>query len=337
MTRHEGRAQGGDGNPPSATTRGTGAKPIVYVARALPGDAFARLRELTDLRGGDPTPRPREEQIALAADAVVYVPTYLDPVDAALLEALPLLRLVASYGVGTDHIDLAACRARGVVITNTPGVLTEATADLTFALLLAAARRVAEGDRFVRAGLWTSIDPTQFLGCDVHGRMLGLIGFGRIGQAVARRAYGFGMKVIYASPRTVDFPGLRRLPLEELLAAADFVSIHCPLTEETRGLLSKERLALMKPGAVLVNTARGAIVDETALADALASGHLRAAGIDVFTAEPSVSPVLRAQPHVVLTPHIGSGSTEARLAMSQIVADEIRRFVAGEHLRHRVV
>jgi glyoxylate reductase len=215
-------------------------------------------------------------------------------------------------------------------------VVTNATADMTMALLLAAARRVGESDRVLRRGGWTDLDPGWMLGVEVTGKTLGLIGFGRIGQAVARRAAGFELRILYTNPFPVDFPGAERVPLEELLARSVFVSIHTPLTPETQNLLSRERIFSMKKGAVLVNTARGGVLDDDALAEALAEGHLAGAGVDVFRDEPRVPEAYRHLPGVVLTPHIGSGSRETRAAMAQMVFDEIERVARGEAPRFRV-
>jgi glyoxylate reductase len=309
----------------------------VYVVRALPSDPFGALAAGgLDILGNRPRPPTRDVLVAEARDAEVLVPTYVDRVDAALLDALPRLRLVASYGVGTNHLDLDACRRRGVTVTNTPGVLTDATADHTFALLLAAARRVAEGDRLVRRGGWLENDPSFFLGTNVSGKTLGLVGFGRIGQAVARRARGFEMPILYAAPREADFAGARRVPLDVLLVESDFVSLHVPLTPGTDGLLGAEAFARMKPGAILVNTARGPIVDDRALADALRSGRLAAAGLDVFRDEPRVPPELLGLENVVLTPHLGSGTRETRAAMASMVSEEVVRFAAGASPLHPV-
>ena len=312
-------------------------KPVLYVVRALPEARLGPLYEYFEIRGNAPYPLPRQEWLADARDAEVLAITYLDPVDEALLSALPRLRHLASYGVGVNHIDLPACRARGLLVTNTPGVVTNATADMTMALLLAAARRVAEGDRVVRAGGWTEVDPSWMLGSEVTGKTLGLIGFGRIGQAVARRAAGFELRILYTSPREVPFPGAQRVTLEELLARSDFVSVHTPLTSATQNLLSRERIFAMKKGAVLVNTARGSVVDDDALADALAQGHIAAAGLDVFRDEPRVPDAYCSLPNVVLTPHLGSGSRETRADMARMVLEEIERVVRGEEPRYRVV
>lgn len=311
-------------------------KHVLYVVRALPGQDFASLRGLLEIRGGEATAPPRDRLLAEAAGATILAPTYIDRVDGALLDALPTVRWVTSYGVGVNHVDLEACRARGVVVTNTPGVLTDATADHAIALLLAAARRVAEGDRLIRAGGWTAVDPAFLLGTEVSGKTLGIVGFGRIGQAVARRAAGFGMSVLYSDPAEVAIPGTRRVPLDDLLARSDFVTLHTPLTPETENLLSRERIARLKPGAVVVNTARGQVVDDEALAEALSSGRVAAAGLDVFRDEPRVPPAYLALDNVVLTPHIGSGSRETRAAMARLVVAEVERVVRGEPPRNPV-
>jgi glyoxylate reductase len=311
-------------------------RPVLYVVRALPGVDLAPLGEHYEVRGGAQRAPSRDALVREARDAAVLVPTYIDRVDAALVDALPALRHVASYGVGTNHLDLDALRRRGVLVTNTPGVLTDATADHAMALLLAAARRVAEGDRVVRRGGWTEVDPAWMLGTEVTGKTLGLVGFGRIGQAVARRARGFELSVLYASPRDVAFPGATRVPLDELLERSDFVSLHVPLTGDTERLLSRERISRMKPGAILVNTARGPVVDDAALAEALASGRVGAAGLDVFPDEPRVPAPYLSLENVVLTPHLGSGTRETRAAMARRVLEEVVRVARGEPPRYPV-
>ncbi len=310
-------------------------KPVLAVARALPGLDAEALASAFDVRALAPG-APRTAFLEAVRDAHTAILSYLDPVDQAFLDAAPRLRHVASYGVGVNHIDLEACRRRDVLVTNTPGVLTDATADHAMALLLAAARRVVEGDRVVRAGGWTRVDPAFLLGVHVTGKVLGVVGFGRIGQAVARRAAGFDMRILYAGPREVEFPGARRVPLEELLAGSAFVSLNVPLTPATTNLLSRERIALMRRGAVLVNTARGEVVDDAALADALAEGRLAAAGLDVFRNEPHVPARLLELSNVVLTPHLGSGSVETRAAMSRLVVEDALRVAAGQPPRHPV-
>lgn len=272
-------------------------------------------------------------------EAIVSVVT--DRIDAALLARAPQLRVVANVAVGYDNIDIAACTARGIVVTNTPGVLTETTADLAFSLLLAAARRVAEGDRLVRRGAFAGWTPTFLLGSRVHRSTLGLVGLGRIGQAMARRARGFGMRVVYAAPTRAPADieralGTRHAPLDELFEQADFVSLHCPLTSETRHLVNAGRLARMKPGSVLVNTARGACVDEEALARALRGGPPAAAGLDVFEEEPRVHPDLLALDNVVLAPHIGSADRPTREAMAALAVDSVLAVLAGQPPLHPV-
>ena len=308
----------------------------VLVTRRLPAPAMTRLAARCDLfvhEGDDAMPRAELlDRIAGRAGAVTLL---TDRVDEELLGAAgPQLRIVANYAVGYDNIDVAACTARGVLVSNTPEVLSEATADLAFALLLAAARRVAEGDRWIRAGRPWVWGPQFLLGGEVHGKQLGLIGFGRIGQAVARRALGFAMSVVYADvraqPASVERElGATRVELRELLAGSDFVSIHTTLTDQTRRLLDAERLAWMKPTAVLVNTARGPIVDEAALAAALRAGRLRAAGLDVYEHEPEVHPDLLACPQAVLLPHLGSATDETRQAMADLAVDNLLTALDG--------
>lgn len=257
-----------------------------------------------------------------------------DRIDKGLLDAMPDLQFVSSMSVGVDHIDMQAMTERGIPVGNTPGVLVETTADTAFALLLAAARRVAEADRFVRAGEWTAANawaPEFFTGKDVSGATLGIVGLGEIGQAVARRAAGFGMQVLAWSRTPREVSGIEMVPLEELLLRSDFVSVNVALAPQTRNLLDRTKIALMKPGAVLVNTARGGIVNEQALADALASGQLSAAGIDVFEQEPvpANNPLL-GLPNVVVTPHIGSATTLTRALMADMAAENAIAALQGQ-------
>jgi glyoxylate reductase len=310
-------------------------KPIAYATRALPGGIPPAVTDRLEVRG-EARPPPREAVVRAAAGARILVVSYLDRVDEALLAALPDVRHVCSYGVGVNHLDLEACRRRGLVVTNTPDVLTDATADLALALLLAAARRVCEGDRLIRAGGWREAAPDFLLGREVTGKVLGIVGFGRIGQAVARRALGFRMRVLYTGPRVVALAGTERVELDDLLARSDFVSLHCPLTDATRDLISRERIERMKPGAILVNTARGPVVDDEALADALERGRIFAAGLDVFRAEPAVPERFLRLENVVLTPHVGSGTEETRSAMARLVWDEVLRAAEGRPPLHRV-
>lgn len=263
-----------------------------------------------------------------------------DSIDTELLQAMPGLAFVSSVSVGVDHIDVAALTRRGIPVGNTPGVLVDTTADTAFALLLAAARRITEADRFIRDGNWLPENrwsPDFFLGADVSGTTLGIVGLGEIGQAMARRAAGFGMEVISWSRSGRAVPGATSVPLEQLLRRSDFVSVHVALNGDTRGLLDADRIAMMKTGSVLVNTARGGIVDELALARALDSGQLYAAGIDVFESEPLAldSPLLQ-HPRVVLTPHIGSATTRTRGKMVRLAVANAVAALQGEAMPHCV-
>lgn len=261
-------------------------------------------------------------------------------IDETLLAALPDLEFVSSVSVGVDHIDVAAMTRRGIAVGNTPGVLVNATADTAFALLLSAARRVVESDRFVRAGNWGAGNrwsPDFFLGKDVSGATLGVIGLGPIGQAVARRALGFGMQVLGWTPSQRDVADVKGVSLQQLLQQSDFVSVHIALSDSTRNLIDAQNLASMKPGAVLVNTARGGIVNEQALADALGSGHLFAAGLDVFEQEPvSLDSPLLQHPRVVLTPHIGSATRSTRDKMLALAIANATAALGGEPMPHCV-
>lgn len=262
-----------------------------------------------------------------------------DPVDATVLEASRDLRIVSSMSVGVDHIDLEAARRRGIPVGHTPGVLAETTADLAFGLMLAAARRIPEADRLVRAGRWTPDRrwaPAMLLGVDLHGATLGILGLGAIGRAVARRARGFGMRVVGWTRSGRAVPGVEPVALDALWPLADFLSVHVASAPETRGLVGEAELAVMKPGAVLVNTARGGIVDEAALADALAAGRLAAAALDVFAHEPLApdSPLLAA-PNLVLAPHIGSASVRTRREMARLAVENLIAGLEGRPLPHR--
>ena len=278
---------------------------------------------------------PRAELLDRVAGKAGLVAMLTDRVDAELLEAAgPGLRVVANYAVGYDNLDLEACTARGVLAANTPDVVTEATADLAWALLLAAARRVAEGDRFLRARRPWIWGPEFFLGFEVHGKTLGVVGLGRIGRAVARRAAGFAMPVLYTARRRLPPEEEARLgvawrELDELLAEADVVSIHTGLSPATRHLIGPERLARMKPTAVLVNTARGPIVDEAALAAALRAGRPAAAGLDVFEREPEVHPGLLELDNVTIVPHLGTATVETRVAMGMAAAASLLAALDG--------
>ncbi|HEY2389498.1 MAG TPA: D-glycerate dehydrogenase [Candidatus Binatia bacterium] len=303
----------------------------VLVTYPLPPEARALLQgtRVTTYRGPQPMPRDALAAALRRVDGALTLLT--DRIDGAVLAGAPRLRVVANCAVGFDNVDLAAAAARGIVVTNTPDVLTEACADLAFALLLTTARRVAEGDRLVRAGRWRGWDPALLLGTEVHGATLGLVGLGRIGAAMARRARGFGMRVLYHQRHAAARPpaGATRVPLRRLLAAADFVSLHVPLTPATRRLIGARELGLMKPGAILVNTSRGAVVDEPALVHALTTGHLGGAGLDVFAREPRVPAALRRLSNVVLTPHVASATSATRTRMAVLAARNLAAVLAG--------
>jgi glyoxylate reductase len=271
-----------------------------------------------------------DELVGMAAEADAIVCLLTDRIDAPVLSAgAPRLKVVANVAVGYDNVDLAAAAAHGVAVCNTPGVLDETTADLAFLLILAAARRVWEAESDLRAGRWPGWDVDQYLGRDVHGAVLGVVGFGRIGQSVARRATGFGMEVLHHTRRDTGLPGWRA-DLDGLLAESDIVTLHVPLTDETQHLIDTRRLGLMKCDAVLVNTARGPVVDEEALAVALEEGEIFAAGLDVYEREPEVHPRLLAAPRTVLLPHIGSASIATRTRMARVAAENARAVLAGE-------
>jgi glyoxylate reductase len=310
---------------------------IFAVTNRLPEPALALLREAGEVRLDQREPAvPRADLLALVAGADAVLTLLHDRVDEELLQAAGRqLRCVANVAVGYDNVDLAAAEQRGVVVTNTPGVLDDATADLTMALILAATRRLAEGERLVRSGRPWSWGMGFMLGSSLQGKRLGIVGLGGIGKWVAQRARAFGMEIAYhqrnAAPVEVERGlGAVRLPLDELLASADVVSLHCPLTPETRHLIAAEQLAAMKPTAVLVNAARGPIVDEAALAEALAAGRIAAAGLDVYEREPEVEPRLLGLDNVVLTPHLGSATVETRTAMAELAARNAISVLAGQ-------
>ncbi len=303
----------------------------VLATRRLPGPAWAELDDVEYLAGSLP------EALAGTRPDVEALAPVSEVVDESTLRLLPNLRLVANYGVGYDSIDVAACHAHGVAVTNTPGVLDAAVADMTLALILAVWRRLVEGDRLVRERRWQEGWAGSYLiGGDLDGATLGIVGLGNIGQAVARRAAPFGLRLLYTQrtrlpPQEEAALGVAYRPLDDLLSESDLVTIHVPLTPETRGLIDLRRLARMRDGAALVNTARGAVVDEAALVDELRSGRLHAA-LDVFAAEPDVPAHLLALPNVVLTPHIGSATHATRAAMTRIVVDNLLALAAGRPL-----
>ena len=312
----------------------TGTKPLVIVTRKLPDAIETRMMELFDVRlnlDDEPFSRARMVEAVQAAD--VLVPTVTDRIDAGILEqASDKLRLIASFGTGVDHIDVAAARARGMTVTNTPGVLTEDTADMTMALLLAVPRRLVAGERLMRAGQWRGWSPTSMLGNRIHGKRLGIVGMGRIGQAVARRARGFGLSIHYHNRRPVHAEIEAELEatywdnLDQMLARMDIISINCPHTPATYHLISPRRLALIQPHAFIVNTSRGEVIDENALVHALQNRNLAGAGLDVFEHEPQVNPKLLELENVVLMPHMGSATIEGRIDMGEKVIINIRAF-----------
>ena len=315
-------------------------KPKVVLTRKLPDVTETRMRELFDaeLRAQD-TPLDPDKLVAAMQDTDVLVPTVTDKLTKDILsKAGDRLKLIASFGTGVDHIDLAAAKARGITVTNTPGVLSEDTADVAMALILSVPRRLVEGDSRARSGNWTGWSPTGMLGHRINGKRLGIIGMGQIGQAIARRARGFGMSVHYHNRKAVHPAIEAELEatywdnLDEMLRRMDIVSVNCPYTEATKGLVSAERLALMPEHAYLVNTARGEIVDEQALAHALETGAIAGVGLDVYANEPAIPEGLRARDNVVLLPHIGSATIEGRHAMGDKVIINIQTFLDGHTL-----
>lgn len=320
-------------------------RPHVIVTRALPDAIETRLRELydTQLRLDD-TPMSPSELLEAVAEADVLVPTVTDQIDAKVIEAAgPQLKLIASFGTGVDHIDLRAAKAKGIAVANTPGVLTEDTADMTMALILAVSRRLVEGEQLVRSGDWTGWAPNAMLGHRITGKRLGIIGMGRIGTAVARRARAFGMQIHYHNRRRVMSEVEQELEttywerLDHMLPRVDVISINCPRTPATFHLLNERRLKLVKSDATIVNTSRGEVIDEPALAALLTSGEIAAAGLDVFEREPAVNPKLLRAKNVVLLPHMGSATIEGRLDMGHKVLRNIQAHADGHSIPDRVV
>ena len=319
-------------------------KPRVLVTRRWPEEVERQLAERFDVtfNEGD-APLSAAELAAAMGEYDVLCPTVSDRVDATVIGGGDRVKLIANYGVGFEHIDIAAANAKGIAVSNTPGVLTDATADIALTLILMAARRAGEGEREVRAGEWTGWRPTHLLGASLAGKTLGLVGFGRIGIATARRAHdGFGMKIAYYGRREALPDVARELDarfypeLKDLLAASDFISLHIPGGAETANLIDARALAAMKPGAYLINTARGGVIDHPALADALRSGHLAGAGLDVFPAEPKVPEELLGLENVVLLPHLGSATRETRIAMGERALANVVAWAEGRPLPDRV-
>ncbi len=321
------------------------AKPRVVVTRRLPPNVEARMAELFDasFNVGD-TPLSRTELARAMAQCDVLVPAVADQIDAALIHGAPdRLQLIASFSSGVDHIDLSAARAKGIIVTNTPGVLTEDTADMTMALILSVPRRLAEGEKLVRSGQWRGWSPSAMLGHRVSGKRLGIVGMGRIGRAVARRARAFGLSIAYHNRNRLPLEVEQELEakwhgdLDSLLIDSDFVSIHCPLNADSRALLDARRIALMGANAYLINTSRAEITDEAALIAALDEGRIAGAGLDVYNHEPAVDPRLLALPNVVLLPHMGSATFEGRDATGARVIANIRSWADGHRPPNQVL
>jgi len=320
-------------------------KPLVVVTRKLPDVIETRMMELFDVRLNlDDHPMTQAELIEAVKIADILVPTVTDRVDSAVLsQASDKLRLIASFGTGVDHIDLASARQRGITVTNTPGVLTEDTADMTMALVLAVARRLSEGERLIRSGTWQGWGPMSLLGHRIYGKRIGIIGMGRIGTALARRARGFGLSVHYHNRRRVHAATEKELEatywesLDQMLARMDIISVNCPHTPATYHLLSARRLKLLQKHAYIVNTSRGEVVDENALTRMLEKHELAGAGLDVFEHEPAVNPKLLRLDNVVLLPHMGSATIEGRVDMGEKVIINIKTFADGHKPPDRVL
>lgn len=323
----------------------TQKKTKVVVTRKLPDVIETRMMELFDVQLNlTDEPMTRAQLIEAVKEADVLVPTLTDRIDLAVLsQAGPNLRLIANYGTGVDHIDMATARQRGITVTNTPDVLTEDTADMTMALILAVPRRIAEGERLLRSGDWNGWSPTGLTGHRIYGKRLGIIGMGRIGQAVAKRAKGFGLSVHYHNRHRVHEDIEQSLEatywesLDQMLARVDIVSVNCPHTPATYHLLSARRLKMLQPQAYIVNTSRGEVIDENALTRMLKSGELAGAGLDVFEHEPAVNPKLMELDNVLLLPHMGSATIEGRVDMGEKVLVNIKVFSDGHNPPDRVI
>ena len=317
------------------------SKPRLYVTRQLPDPVMTALAERFDLTQPPETAPPNRDTVFAGirhADALIC--TLVEQIDAPMLQTATHLRIIANYAVGYNNIDLDAARAHGIIVTNTPDILTEATADLTWALLLAAARRVPAGHALMQQGAWTGWEPRQLLGADVFGRTLGIIGMGRIGQAVARRAAGFNMAVLYhnRTPKNFpDHPSWKSVGLDDALSLADFLTLHVPLTADTRHLIGRRELQLMRPAAYLINVARGPVVDEEALVEALQEGRLAGAGLDVYEHEPAIHHGLLALDNVVTLPHLGSATHATRIRMGMVCLENILAVLEGRPAPNRVV
>lgn len=314
-------------------------KPIIFITQKLPDEAVAGLHEAYEVRmwHDEKAPAPREEILKQAGEAHALWTMLSDKVDRELLEAAPNLKIVSNLAVGYNNIDIHAAHERGVMVTNTPDVLTESTADLTFALLLATARRIIEAEQSVRSGDWKSWSPMGMAGRNVGGATLGIVGMGRIGEAVARRAQGFGMNVLYHNRTRRSFEDVKYAKLDDLLQQSDYVVILTPLTQETQGMIGERELSLMKETACLINVARGGIVDEAALYEALKAKKIWGAGLDVFETEPvPLDHPLLSLPNLTVLPHIGSATIQTRLAMMEMNAQAIAACLEGKSVENRV-
>ena len=323
----------------------SGARPKVFVTRRLPEPVETRMMELFDARlSEDDVAMSKDALKAAAAEADVLAPTVTDKIDAEVIGAAgPNLKLIANFGAGVDHIDLDAAHAKGLIVTNTPGVLTEDTADMAMALILAVERRIGEGQRLVRAQHWDGWSPTGLMGRSIRGKRLGIVGMGRIGSALARRARAFGMAIHYHNRRRAaedmeaEVEATYWDSLNQMLARMDVISVNCPRTPGTFHLLNAPRLAMVKPGAIIINTSRGDVIEEAALVRGLADGRIGGAGLDVYEHEPAVTPKLLKMENVVLTPHIASATVEARVAMGEKVIANIKAHVDGHPPPDRVL
>lgn len=312
-------------------------RPIVFVTRKIPDEGMKILNEDFDVRVYDDDNRPvtRADLLEQVKDASAVLSMLNDKINREVLDAAPDLKVVANMAVGTDNIDIDACTEKGIVVANTPGVLTEATADLTFALLLSISRRIVEGDAYVREGQFSGWDPLLFLGGELYNKTLGIIGMGRIGQAVARRAKGFGMNIIYHNRSPVKGEISQQLEavylsVDEVVQQADYLTLHLPYYPQVYHIINRERLHMMKPTSYLINTARGAHVDEYSLVDCLKNGKIAGAALDVFEKEPQLTPGLEKLNNVVLAPHVGSAGRETRSTMSRMAAESIRDVLQGK-------
>ncbi len=319
------------------------SKPVLWIPRKLSVNTERRAQDTYEcILNPEDQPHSAEAIIEMSARVDAILPCHSELFDKSVVDSLsPRVKIIANHSVGVDHCDLSALGERGIVVTNTPDVLSDATAEIAMLLLLGAARRAAEGDRLVRSGQWTSWSPSFMVGQQVTGKRLGIVGMGKVGQVMARRARGFDMSVHYhnrsrLSPE-LEQGAIWHDSLESLLAVSDFVSLHCPATPDTRGLFDAKALTLLPKGAILVNTARGALVDEDALVKAIRSGHLAAAGLDCFVTEPGANPDFAAHENIFMLPHIGSATKDTRDAMGFRALDNLDAFFAGEQPRDRLV